>query len=72
MLINKVLENEFYILYKRQIPKNHICKKYVIYYTKEYGGDLFKEFENLTNARTMFKKLTKECIEQEEIMKGVI
>jgi len=66
-IINRIDENQYYILYKRNLDKNDVSSKYSIYRTDEYGGDLFKDFRYLSEARKIFKKLTNECIEHEKI-----
>jgi len=68
MIINRIKENKFYILYKRVIPKNTICPRYVIYRTDEFDGDLVKDFNYLSEAKRFFNKATKEAETYERIL----
>jgi len=61
--ILRIEENGFYILYKRLLEKKEVTPKYVIYRHKDFGGDLFQDFYTLTEARRIFKKLTKEAVD---------
>jgi hypothetical protein len=61
--LTRIDENEYYILYKRALAKNDCAPKYAIYRTQEYGGDLFKDFYYLEEARKIFKQVTKEAIQ---------
>lgn len=72
MRVDRIKENEFYILYKRAVGWNDDTCKYVIYRTDEYGGDMFKEFRYLTEAKRIFNKATKEAIEHNKIMQEAI
>ena len=66
MNIQRILENKFYILYKRILEKNEIMNKYVIYSSEEYNHDYFQDFNNLRQAKSVFNKITKEAIEYEK------
>lgn len=67
-VIRRIKENKYYILYKRIKDKGDTIPLYVIYRTKEYGGDLFDEFKLLSCARRTFEKATKQAIEHERII----
>lgn len=62
MILNRIKENKFYILFSRDKGKN-TCPKYVIYRSNEFGGDLLKEFRYLREAKRIFNKATKEAIQ---------
>jgi hypothetical protein len=67
-IIKRIDENKFYILYRRILEKKDCTAKYVIYRTQEYGGDYLESFYSLTEARRIFKKVSKEAIECENIL----
>lgn len=67
--VNRIMENEFYILYKRELKPKDVSDKYVIYHTKEYGGDCFRSFKSLTQARKMFNICSKEAFDYEKTMR---
>ena len=67
-ILQRIDENEFYILYKVKLDKNDVSNKYVIYRTDEYGGDFFESFKYLTQARKIFKIATQQAVDHEDLM----
>jgi hypothetical protein len=60
-VITPIRTNKYYRLYKRHLAKGDTAPKYVIYYAEEYGGDMWREFYSLTEAKRIFNKATKEA-----------
>ena len=59
--IKRILENKFYILYKRVFDKDEIGYSYVIYSTDEYNSQHIKDFRYLQDAKRFFNKASKEA-----------
>jgi hypothetical protein len=64
--IFRINSNKFYILYRRIKNRKDTIPLYVIYRTEEFGGDIFKEFNNKRGARNTFNKATVEAVEYEK------
>jgi hypothetical protein len=68
MIVNRIKENKFYILYRRNRGKEKTCPLYAIYRTQEYGGDMVTNKQTLKEAISLFNRATKECVEHEKLM----
>lgn len=66
-IVTRVLQNDFYILYKRKTSEKNI-NKYVIYRSENFGYDYFQDYKYLSEAKKMFNILTKEAIEHKTIL----
>jgi hypothetical protein len=71
-IVSRILENKFYILYRRTLSKKDVTPKYVIYNTGEFGGDFFKAYRSLTLAKRDFNRASKEAKQYEKELEKLL